>query len=91
MLLLFAAAVVVVVVVVIRGVRNIIDQFLIIPHRRHQIERIGPYAVRQQCFRGEYFGRDIVEGIPIFIVAFEPEQIGVLLPADIELREPIHP
>ena len=51
------------------------------------------YAVRQQCFRGEYFGRDIVEGIPlpIFIVAFEPEQIGVLLPADIELREPIHP
>ena len=90
MLLLFVAAVVVV-VVVIRGVRNIIDQFLIIPHRRHQIERIGPYAVRQQCFRGEYFGRDIVEGIPIFIVAFEPEQIGVLLPADIELREPIHP
>ena len=74
-----------------RGVRNVVDQLLIILYRWRKIERVGPYGVRQQCFRGEYFGRDIVEGIPIFIVAFEPEQIGVLLPADIELREPIHP
>ena len=35
----------------------------------------GPYAVRQQCFRGEYSGRYLVEGIPslVFVVAFEPE------------------
>ena len=75
-----------------RGVRNVVDQFLIILHRRRQIERVGPYAVRQQCFRGEYSGRYLVEGIPslVFVVAFEPEQIGVLLPAGIELREPIY-
>ena len=29
-----------------RGVRNVVDQLLIIPHRRRQIERVGPYAVR---------------------------------------------
>ena len=76
-----------------RGVRNVVDQFLIILYRRRQIERVGPYAVRQQCFRGECSGRDLVEGISslVFIVTVEPEQIGVLLPAGIELRKPIHP
>ena len=76
-----------------RGMRNVVDQLLIIPHRRRKIERVGPYGVRQQCFRGECFGRNLVEGIssPVFIVTVESEQIGVLLPAGIELREPIHP
>ena len=47
-----------------RGVRNVVDQLLIFLYRRHQIERVGPYAVRQQCFRGKCFGRDLAEGIP---------------------------
>ena len=76
-----------------RGVGNVVDQLLIILYRWRKIERVGPYGVRQQCFRGEYSGRDLAEGIPspVFIVTVEPEQIDILLPASIELREPIHP
>lgn len=48
-----------------------------------------PYA--SNAFEANISGGILSKASLIFIVAFEPEQIGVLLPADIELREPIHP